>query len=131
MVEGDLSGSRFSVRGTRDFCGRLAALITLDSASIIASYLRDLDVSLDLARRDRTTRDHVSAVGSQVIADLVESLQIGHSRIGDGYRADTRMAGDGMAWSNLSAEDSLRAAAVFSEVVIGFLAALPPCGRGR
>jgi signal transduction histidine kinase len=101
---------------------RFAALIEASRTAIMASCQTILETSNNPLGSDPCCGDQLEAIGSQIITDVVESVQAGGIRIDDGYRRLASTIGEIGARRELRPEDSLRAAMLFFEGMITTLA---------
>lgn len=100
---------------------RFARLIEGDRAAILESYTESLVALHSPLAVDPQARQQVLANGSDIIADVVESVRADFVLIDAGYKRLAWTIGETRAGSELSPADSLRAAVIFFNVTVGTL----------
>jgi signal transduction histidine kinase len=99
-----------------------AALIEADRAQILAAYVRGLEEIDSPIVRERMVREQAIANGVQVLADVTRSLRAGRVHLSDAYKAIAWDIGEAKGARGLHTRESLRAATVFFQVTITFVA---------
>jgi signal transduction histidine kinase len=88
----------------------------------MADYERSLAESSSPPAEDPRFRQQALVNGAEILADVEESVRANTLRINDGYKRLAWAIGETRAASEMSPADSMRAAAVFSNVTVRVLA---------
>ncbi len=97
---------------------RFAVLLQGDRAPILASYEQSLAQSQSPLLADPRSREQALVNGSEILTDVVESVQSHRIRIDESYKRIAWTIGQTRAVSELSPADSLRAAVIFFNVTV-------------
>jgi signal transduction histidine kinase len=101
---------------------RFATLVDASRAEILDSYESSLRSSRSPLIAEPLAREQALANASQIINDVIESVQSGGVRIDEGYKRIAWTIGETRAESQMSPADSLRAAVTFFHVTVTSLA---------
>jgi signal transduction histidine kinase len=118
VAEGSTRNDESSPRQPAGPGDLFVTLVQADRALILASYEQSLAQSQSPLLAEPRARKQALMNGSEILDDVVESVQSGRVRIDEGYKKIAWTIGQTRAGSGLSPADSLRAAVVFFNVTV-------------
>lgn len=118
MAEGSTHSCQSSPGQPAGLGERFATLIQGDHALILASYERSLAQSQSPLLADPRSREQALGNGSEILNDVVRSVQSHCIRIDENYKRIAWAIGQTRAVSGVSPGDSLRAAVIFFNVTV-------------
>lgn len=122
MVADSARCSGLAARPVSERHERFATLLRADRTVILASYVQSLEASRSPVIGDPCSREQAVADASEIISDVVESVEAGDVRIDDRCKPVGWATGQARPEGQLRPVDSLRAAVVFFNVTVTSIA---------